>query len=593
MASGPPTVAQHLEILRRSSHADLLSLISQIGPELHDKLPRSYVESLPEVDQTICLRAALVLWATRGGGYVPREMQLRAILGDRHRQDVNVTAGTGSGKTLPIALNILLDDPAHQYITITFSPLKRLQESQRLEFEELFGIPTAVINDTTPRDPTWWNENVWNNRRKVPGRRRHLLVTVEQAFKSREGHFPPLYLLLRNPYFARRIVRVSVDEVHSVYTSGTPLYGLPAFRPAWARLPEVKALIPKSVNWSFYTATLPPHIRKVLIQTLIPSKDFVDIFITTNRKNLVYATHCMVKSMDELRNYRCFIRNPFVLDAQPHILIFVDNVNLTTRISSYLRSLLPSGLSGREKIVMHYNSQMSEEYLQSAHQEFTDPKGKCRILVTTSGQSVGVDFPNVEIVCNVGIPPTGVDAIQRGGRGGRQPGSQALFVIFHEPFANEIDLGEYKGRGIDLNDPDRPRNKLKTSSNRRDRAPYFMTQLIQSSECIRRQLNKNYLNDESDESLSFSNKWGLCCDRDHAFDHPEFDLTSLLPGQIFTLEDLEKSKAAEAEVKKTRNKFRPTAERGYLEYEVNKWLRATHKADPTSLVSQSAPHSFR
>jgi hypothetical protein len=36
-------------------------------------------------------------------------MQLRDVLADRLRKDTLIAAGTGSGKTLPIALNILLD----------------------------------------------------------------------------------------------------------------------------------------------------------------------------------------------------------------------------------------------------------------------------------------------------------------------------------------------------------------------------------------------------------------------------------------------------------------------------------------------------
>ena len=39
-------------------------------------------------------------------------MQLHAVLADHHDLDCLIAAGTGSGKTLPTALKILLDDPA-------------------------------------------------------------------------------------------------------------------------------------------------------------------------------------------------------------------------------------------------------------------------------------------------------------------------------------------------------------------------------------------------------------------------------------------------------------------------------------------------
>ncbi|KAF8256918.1 hypothetical protein EI94DRAFT_1480977, partial [Lactarius quietus] len=84
-------------------------------------------------------------------------MQLKAVLLDYHGKDNLVSAGTGSGKTLPIALNVLLDDLDKQLLTVTLSPLKRLQVSQESDFNTRYGIPTVVINEDTPREDAWWN----------------------------------------------------------------------------------------------------------------------------------------------------------------------------------------------------------------------------------------------------------------------------------------------------------------------------------------------------------------------------------------------------------------------------------------------------
>jgi replicative superfamily II helicase len=83
-------------------------------------------------------------------------MQLQAVLADQHRHDSLVSASTGSGKTLPIALNILLDDPSNHRITLTISPLKRLQTTQENDFRVRYGILTYAINEDTPRDEKWW-----------------------------------------------------------------------------------------------------------------------------------------------------------------------------------------------------------------------------------------------------------------------------------------------------------------------------------------------------------------------------------------------------------------------------------------------------
>ena len=85
------------------------------------------------------------------------EMQLRVILAERHSLDAVVASGTGSGKTLPMALTMLLDNPAENQITITISPLKHLQVTQESDFNRRYGIRTVVINDDTKSENSWWD----------------------------------------------------------------------------------------------------------------------------------------------------------------------------------------------------------------------------------------------------------------------------------------------------------------------------------------------------------------------------------------------------------------------------------------------------
>jgi len=104
----------------------------------------------------------------------------------------------------------------------------------------------------------------------------------------------------------------------------------------------------------------------------------------------------------------------------------------------------------------------------------------------------------VKIVCTVGLPTNIVDALQRGGRAIRIGDEHALFVVFYEPWALEINLEDY----LDINgsqnidDPDRPRDKLRVNSQRRERAPYSSVRLVQCRTCLR-QFYADYLNDKS------------------------------------------------------------------------------------------------
>ncbi|KAF8257378.1 P-loop containing nucleoside triphosphate hydrolase protein, partial [Lactarius quietus] len=338
---------------------------------------------------------------------------------------------TGSGKTLPIALNVLLDDPDKHLITLTLSLLKHLQMTQESDFNSRYGIPTIVINEDTPREDSWWTDNIWNHKARTPGRARLLIVTVEQLFKSREGHLPHLAILLWNQFFQRHVERIVVDEAHNIYTSRMSLYGLDAFRLVWGLLDELRALLPRRVQWA---------------------------------PNTTYATHQVVNNIDDMRNYECFLSSPFSLESQSRILIFVDKKELACHISAHLDSLFRSNSSSR---------------LLCSH---VQPLHNCRILVATSGQSVGIDFLDAKIVCTAGLPGTMVDVLQHGGRALRNSQDDALFIILYESWVHEVSLDEYTEGN--LTNPDRPRAKLKSSSQQRECAPLSCLRLVKSPTCL-------------------------------------------------------------------------------------------------------------
>jgi ATP-dependent helicase YprA (DUF1998 family) len=98
---GVPTLEKRLETLRGYSVEEIIDLSHEILPS--SKLPTEYLNGLAEKDKATCLLASLICWSVTGGTQVPRAMQLRAVLADRHRKDTLISAGTGSGKTLPIA----------------------------------------------------------------------------------------------------------------------------------------------------------------------------------------------------------------------------------------------------------------------------------------------------------------------------------------------------------------------------------------------------------------------------------------------------------------------------------------------------------
>ena len=151
--------------------------------------------------------------------------------------------------------------------------------------------------------------------------------------------------------------------MHSIHTAGITLYGLPAFRPAWGKLDELKVLLSNKIRWKAFSATFPRHILRT-VEKKILKPDYVSIRLTSNRPNTIYATHQVHGSIEDLQNYECFLTKPFDFHSQPHVLIFVDNKDLTSKIARHLDASLPPEYRGRG-IVKHYHSVMSEDYLET------------------------------------------------------------------------------------------------------------------------------------------------------------------------------------------------------------------------------------
>lgn len=87
-------------------------------------------------------------------------------------------------------------------------------------------------------------------------------------------------------------------------------------------------------------------------------------------------------------------------------------------------------------------------------------------------------------MCSAGVPGSLVEAIQRGGRGGRRPGSFSLFIIFYEAWVREISLDDFTKGNMD--DPDRTRVvPLPAKATKKERAPYSSIKCVQCCTCLR------------------------------------------------------------------------------------------------------------
>jgi len=224
-----------------------------------------------------------------------------------------------------------------------------------------------------------------------------------------DGHLPRLARLInQNQVFTKLIKRVHVDEAHFIATAGLPRYGLPAFRPAWGRLGELRVKLRKHIPVQALSGTQPPHIKKVIIEGLLFNEEkLCSIKLSSNRRNTVYATHPIVGDLSDFRNLDFLVpASPSIDFRLPKTLVFHDDIDEATAATRYVNKLLPEHLR-RKGLVKHYHSKMSKRYLTKVYEDFSKPDGTCRILHATEGASTVRYIYADKFYCTYAILGTG------------------------------------------------------------------------------------------------------------------------------------------------------------------------------------------
>ncbi|KAJ6476423.1 P-loop containing nucleoside triphosphate hydrolase protein [Mycena vulgaris] len=515
---------------------------------------------------------------------VPRQYQLEANDALFLRLDCLVDSGTGSGKTLcQILPNLVFPDSS----SMTVSPLKRLQILQAAEFE-LWGIQTICINEDTPKDKALWQKI-------QEGSFQHLIVQPEQL-KTFKGHVPRLAALLNVPAFVKTLSRVHIDEVHNHHTAGLSSYGLPAFRPAWGSLDELRLRLWKDTPVQALSATLPPHIKTAVISHLnFDPKTFVSLKLSSNRHNTIYATHHIVGGLKDLRNLDFLVSIPF----KPLLktIVFHDDTVQCAAAADHGDKRLPLELRN-SGVIRHYHGGMSKEYLTEVFDDFSREDGICKILHATEGASTGLDVRDIVAVIDYGVPQKKPKALQRGGRCGRN-GALSVYLVMAEPWAFTVSLDAVEH---DNGDPDRPiAGHLTKFSSKPERTGLAMILYVRSLSCLRK-LVRDYLADVSPDGLNISTAW--CCDRVH-LDSPfiQFDKRSFFPGRFIYSDETGAIYAGDTDEadrvhlnppkgKKRKKKGpvnRKMAHRAPLQLRLTAWLAYAHANDHLRVVR---PPSF-
>ena len=347
--------------------------------------------------------------------------QLYSVMEVHKRQNLLVSAPTGSGKTLSVFLAILneLVDSAEKGIledkvyAVYCSPLKALSRDiqknliEPLEkIKELSGKDYALrvmlrTGDTTQKEKT-------SMLKKPP----HILVTTPES----------LALLLASPKFREHLTRVDyaiIDEIHS--------------------LAENKRGVHLSLSLERLQFLSPGLCRIGLSATISPLEEIAQFLVGTERdceivdvrflKDLDLEVLSPVPDLINVSYERISFETYNLLDKliQEHktTLIFTNTRSATERVVHHLKDRFPKkyielnevGEAEGSLIGAHHGS-LSKEHRHSMEDKLR--QGKMKAIVCSTSLELGIDIGYIDLVICLGSPKSVARLLQRTGRSGHK-----------------------------------------------------------------------------------------------------------------------------------------------------------------------------
>ncbi|NND71265.1 MAG: ATP-dependent DNA helicase RecQ [Rhodothermales bacterium] len=301
---------------------------------------------------------------------------------------------TGGGKSMCYQLPGIASDSQ----TLVVSPLIALMADQ-VQGLESRGIPAAAILGSQSID------EMKNRLRAFETRECRILYVSPERLGS------PVFL---NRISSCKIDILAVDEAHCISQWGS------MFRPSYRRISAFrKNNFPNSVMIAV-TATATPAVAADVVKSLEMMRPA--IFTTSiDRPNISWAVQ---KPQHKRRELLQTISN---LDGSK--IVYCNTRRSVERYGSWL------GRLGFD--VQQYHGGMTMTKRDVALSEWM--RSGASIMVSTNAFGMGIDKPDVRVVCHAGLPRNIENFYQEAGRGGRD-GKAALSVLMY----NDADIARLR-----------------------------------------------------------------------------------------------------------------------------------------------------
>ena len=230
----------------------------------------------------------------------------------------------------------------------------------------------------------------------------------------------------RNAAKSLHISFVCVDEAHCVSQWGEN------FRPAYRRIPEFLALLPKRPAFAAFTATATPDVRSDIVRFLRLKEPFVRA-TGFDRPNLFYRI-CRVHD-----KWPALFHLLWKYRGQCGIVYCLTRRTTESVARELCRRGVPAAC---------YHGGMTKEEREAAQAAWLS--GEVTVMAATCAFGMGIDKPNVRFVIHYQMPGSVENYYQEAGRAGRDglPSDCVLLYSFRDVVVNRFfanrDTGEVR-----------------------------------------------------------------------------------------------------------------------------------------------------
>ncbi|KAH9625236.1 hypothetical protein KSS87_004517, partial [Heliosperma pusillum] len=388
------------------------------------------VPSLPGADESYlsgtrfdqCAVSPLSLKAIKDVGYekltMVQEATLPVILKGK---DVMAKARTGTGKTVAFLL------PSIEVVTKT--PPAALDKKRPpilvlvvCPTRELASQAAAEANSLVKYHPSIGVQVVIGGT-KLAAEQKRMKAHPCQILVATPGRFRDH--LENTAGFATRLMGVKVlvlDEADHLLDMG--------FR---KDIEKIVAAVPKQRQTLLFSATIPDEVRQICHIALKRDYEFINTVEegTGETHSQVRQTHLVAPLEDHFSLLYAMLKDHISDDVNYKVLVFCTTAMVTRLVADLLGEL---NLNVRE-----IHSRKPQSYRTRVSDEFRKSKGL--ILVTSDVSARGVDYPDVTLVIQVGLPSDREQYIHRLGRTGRKgKEGKGILVLapWEESFLNSI-----------------------------------------------------------------------------------------------------------------------------------------------------------